>query len=86
MLPAFVLLLVPALEGLDVMIRPRRLAILSLAGLLLAWSLFVQYQGAWERGVLEWNFTPDVDSNPERVWDWSDMQILRGFGSHGQTT
>ena len=83
MLPAFVLLLVPALEGLDGMTGTRRLRIWSLAGLLLASSLFVQYQGASERGVLEWNFTPDVDSNPERVWDWSDMQILRGFGSHG---
>jgi hypothetical protein len=79
-LPLFVLLLVPAWHGLDAASRfTRRLAVPA-GATALAWSLFVAVRGATSFEPHEWNRTPiGINQAPERVWDWRDMQILRGI-------
>ncbi len=85
MLPVLTVLLVPALEGIEGMRGKSRLACLLLAAALLGWSFFVQIRGVVDEGPQRWNSTPDVDLHPERIWDWRDMQILRGFGEDARS-
>lgn len=48
------------------------------AALLLAWSIAVAATGAFVFPHERWNLTPDdVDRHHERLWDWSDVQIVR---------
>ena len=52
----------------------------SCLSVLLLWSIFVNLQGAVVRSTLCWNASPVfIDQSPERLWDWSDPQFLRGF-------
>jgi len=46
-----------------------------------AFSFFVHYRGATQWDVYVWNSLPvNVDKAPERLWDWKDVQFLRGIG------
>ena len=69
-------LLVPAgIAGVGWLRTPPRRA---LAGLALAWSIAVSATGAFVYPHERWNTTPaDVDRFHERLWDWSDPQIVR---------
>jgi hypothetical protein len=50
------------------------------AGLALAWSIFVAGLGAFCYPHEAWNSSPiDVDRAHERLWEWSDNQILRAW-------
>ena len=72
-------LVVPlAAAGMDGRQLPRAA---SAAGILvLAWSVGVSALGAFIFPNERWNLTPrDVDRNHERLWDWSDTQILRAW-------
>jgi hypothetical protein len=52
----------------------------TLGGLLLAWSIAVAALGAFVFPHERWNTDPvDVDRNHERLWNWSDMQVLRAW-------
>jgi hypothetical protein len=52
----------------------------SVAGLTLAWSIFVSGLGAFCYPHDGWNSSPaDVDRAHERLWDWSDNQIARAW-------
>jgi hypothetical protein len=43
-------------------------------------SFGVHFRGANDWDVYRWNSEPiDVDVKPERVWDWGDIQFLRGI-------
>lgn len=90
MIPFLCVLAVPALDGL--VVPPpggrRRLAAVSACSVLAGWSVFVNFQGAWLRSSWCWNNVPtQIDTNPARLWDWTDPQFLRGArrlvaGSH----
>lgn len=58
----------------------RRLApVAATCAVLAAWSVFVNFQGAWLRSSWCWNNEPtEVDADPSRLWDWRDPQFLRG--------
>lgn len=57
-----------------------RWAIRACVATLIAISVFVHYRGATSAETLMWNAMPrDLDRNPERVWDWRDLQFLRGI-------
>ena len=73
-------LLVPAAAfGMDALRGPARVAIASAA---LAWSIAVAAIGAFHHPQDRWNVDPlDVDRHHERLWDWSDMQILRAWNA-----
>ena len=61
-----------------------RRAALVVTALLVAWSFFAQLRAATTWEVWDWNSSPvNVDERPERVWDWRDLQILRGLGAAG---
>lgn len=90
MVPFLVVLALPAVEALA---PPRpwhlpHLAAVSACSLLVVWSVFVNFQGAWLRSSWCWNNLPaEVDREPSRLWDWGDPQFLRGArrllsGSH----
>ena len=52
-------------------------------GLLLVFSIFVHSQGAFDSAVHGWNSTPTpVTEQESRLWDWSDLQFLRGVNVH----
>src|SRR5262249_34739136 len=78
-LALWVVLLVPALDGLAEL-SPRTTALVApIGGAALAWSLFAAVHGALSPAPIYWNSMPiPVEERPERLWDWHDMQILRG--------
>lgn len=77
--PLLVILLVPAIQAMRTWSRRARVTLAPFAAAALAWSLFVAIHGATSSAPGVWNHDPqDVDLHPERVWDWHDMQILRG--------
>ena len=46
---------------------------------LLAWSIAVAATGAFVYPHDVWNSDPEVDVHHERLWDWSDLQIVRAW-------
>lgn len=47
---------------------------------LCAISFSINYRGAVDKSVYLWNGVPNnIDLHPERLWDWSDPQFLRGL-------
>ncbi len=45
----------------------------------IALSFAIHFRGAFHWGVYRWNHRPiNVDEAPDRVWDFSDIQFLRG--------
>ncbi|PAV12994.1 hypothetical protein ASJ81_04510 [Methanosarcina spelaei] len=53
--------------------------IFGLIGIFIIWSLFVQLVGAFYYPMGNWDSKPNVDENPQRLWDWNDTQIMRSF-------
>jgi hypothetical protein len=80
-LPILAWFAMPAVSALGELRGPARRAALAVTALLIAWSFFAQLRAATTWDVWEWNSTPvNVDQQPERAWDWRDLQILRGLG------
>ena len=78
MLDVLPLLAVLAAAGLN----DRALSGFARAGiaLALAWSVAVSAAGAFVFPNERWNLSPaDVDRHHERLWDWSDLQIVRAW-------
>ena len=43
-------------------------------------SFFFHFRGATNWDTQHWNSNPKgIDGNPERLWDWTDPQFLRGL-------
>jgi hypothetical protein len=75
-LPALVLLIAEGLLPLW-----RQPAVRLLATVLLAYGVAVQAIGVYFDDD-DWNRTPTpLELQPQRVWDWSDLQIARALGS-----
>jgi len=54
--------------------------LLSLFVLLVAASLLINLNGAVNKATYLWNSVPtDIDKTPRRLWDWTDLQFLRGL-------
>ena len=71
--PLFILFLIPVVQQ-----QPKSKRTLVLFCALALASLAIQYRGADNPAVFDWNRTPvSVDQNPKRVWDWSDIAFLR---------
>ena len=81
MVPFLIWLLLPFVAAL-----PRyagtyrgRIAI-GLFAVLVSFSAFVHIRGAFAKETKEWNTAPqNVDFHSQRLWNWGDMQIFRGF-------
>jgi hypothetical protein len=80
-LPYFMYFLIPVMAALPGPSGPRRAVRVSVAATLIAISFSINYRGANEPSVYRWNRAPvDIDARPSRVWDWRDLQFLRGRG------
>ena len=78
--PVLALLAVRALVDLHRHGTVARGFVLALFVAAATWSAVVQYRGAVDTAGLKWNATPaNVDRAPWRVWDWNDLQALRGW-------
>jgi hypothetical protein len=78
-LPALMVLCVPAVEAFGRLPRARRAAVATAGTAALAWSLFAAVHGATSEAPHRWNYEPvPVETRPERLWAWTDMQVLRG--------
>lgn len=77
LLPYFIYFLIPVVQTLNLKTIKQAL-ITTLFVLFIAASFFIHGRGAVAANVWQWNFTPrNVDLNPERLWDWKDLQFLR---------
>jgi hypothetical protein len=73
----FTFLLIPLVAELS--IRKKMLLSVTFFAAVL-FSVFVHYRGANAQIVYMWNTYPvNIDSNPSRVWDIYDIQLLRGL-------
>lgn len=80
MTPFFIFFLIPVISLISAQAGWKRIALYSSLLAIVAYSIFVHYQGALRIETFEWNAFPvDVDASPERVWDWRDPQILRPY-------
>ena len=82
-LPYAIYFLLPVLESAQSSQTPARVRGLlgSLVGLLAIVSIGIHFRGATSFSTAGWNIVPlNVDVHPERLWDWSDPQFLRGLG------
>ncbi len=79
-IPFFVYFLIPVVPNLFKLKGVRKYIVNSVFICLMLISFFIHYQGANNWNVFVWNSTPvNVDKNPERIWDWKDIQFLRGI-------
>lgn len=80
MSPYFLYLLVPALVHIPKLQRTKKFVVVGLLFWTIAISFFIHYRGATSEDVYAWNAGPvNVDIDPSRVWDWGDIQFLRGI-------
>jgi hypothetical protein len=56
--------------------RNARTVFIGAAVLLLTLSVTMNAAGALSRLPGRWNATPDIDTHPERLWDWTHPQFL----------
>lgn len=79
-IPYLVYLAIPVFSRLSVLRGPKRVLLATLVSGLIVVSLFIHYRGATSWDTHLWNEEPvGVDDNPARVWDWTDIQFLRGL-------
>lgn len=85
MLPFLVYLVIPVLEVVQSGGFPAAVRVV-LGGLYIALALAgiaIHTHGAISVATIGWNSLPvDVDKHPDRLWDWSDLQFMRGLGAN----
>ena len=80
LMPVFVFFLIPPMQAWLSAASGGRRATAAVFLVLVGASLFIHARGAWSLEAQNWNGVPtDVDSDPGRLWDWSDPQFLRGL-------
>lgn len=79
-LPYFLYFLIPAMAHIRLSRGIRRHILLTGFVVVIVLSFAIHFRGATNWDVHYWNTVPvNVDDYPERVWDWRDMQFLRGL-------
>jgi hypothetical protein len=80
MIPYFAYFLAPAVKHIASLRGWRKAALVSAFACLAAASFAINLRGAADWATWEWNARPvDIDARPSRVWDWRDIQFLRGM-------
>lgn len=80
-MPFLVYFMIPVLAWLSEKRGRGRNWLLSLFVLLAATSLAIHLNGAVNKATYLWNSVPtDIDKTPRRLWDWTDLQFMRGVG------
>jgi hypothetical protein len=79
-LPFFVYFLIPVVAKIGALRGPRKIILGASFAVLAAVSFFVHSRAVLVPEVHLWNEKPvSVDLQPSRVWDWHDIQFLRGI-------
>ncbi|MBN1552172.1 hypothetical protein JW979_11930 [bacterium] len=79
MTPFLLFLLIPLTSKEYVKSNVLRRAMVSVLFVFAVISFFIHYQGSMQWGPTEWNARPvNIDEKPSRLWDWHDVQFLRG--------
>jgi hypothetical protein len=79
MLPVLVFFLIPVVDRVPDLRHPWDAKALAF-GALIALSVFVNFRASTTWAPFDWNHTPNnIDKYPGRLWDWSDVQFLRGL-------
>lgn len=80
MLPYFMYFLIPGVAAVARASGRRGVALTAVLIVLMVASWFIHYRGATSLGPQLWNALPvNIDLQPQRVWDWHDIQFLRGL-------
>lgn len=80
MIPYFIYFLIPAVVYLSKLQGIKNAVFLSIFLGFIGISFFIHYRGATNWDVYAWNAEPvDIDRKPTRLWDWEDIQFLRGI-------
>lgn len=82
-LPYAVYFLIPVLEELHTPNKSPRIrgALGAAFAMLAVVSIAIHSRGVASAATLGWNSSPlDIDNHPNRLWDWTDIQFLRGIG------
>ena len=80
MIPYFIYFLIPVLEAIPDMATMSRAFLSSVFCLFVLISFLIHARGALVWAVHEWNrFPVNVNEKPERLWNWHDIQFLRGI-------
>jgi hypothetical protein len=82
MLPVLAIYLGLFLKYIDLDIKNgKKLLKICIIIVLLLWSCFAQFVGAFYYPNGGWDGNPNVDFHPEKLWDWNDTQIKRTFNA-----
>jgi len=82
LLPYYIYFMIPFMAGLSESTGGKKMALAAMTFSLIAFSFFVNFRGATAMDTWQWNGNPQNISLPEgrhRVWDWGDLQFLRGL-------
>lgn len=80
-IPYFIYFLIPVVERIPKLKGIKKIILASILFCFITISFFIHYRGAtsWDTFVL-WHSKPvSVIEKPERLWDWHDLQFLRGI-------
>jgi hypothetical protein len=78
--PYLVYFLIPVLARLAGARGALRSWLILLFALLGLASFLINLNGAVNKATYRWNSMPtDIDKSPRRLWDWTDLQFLRGI-------
>jgi hypothetical protein len=78
--PFIIFLLVPVSDRLSRRQGLSTKILVSLFIICILASFFIHSRGATSGYVYAWNEYPvDIDKAPERIWNWRDIQFLRGY-------
>lgn len=79
-LPYFLYFLVPVFTEISKLSGAKRTGFVVVLCCTLVISFLIHFRGATNWDVHYWNSEPiNVDEDPSRVWDWRDIQFLRGI-------
>jgi hypothetical protein len=79
LIPYFVYFMIPSLTALFDFSGFRRKIFISTLSVFIAVSFFINSRGATSQAVYDWYSDPPIKENQERLWDWHDIQFLRGL-------
>lgn len=85
MLPYLMYFLIPVLAMIPQLSEKEKTPFLLVFLCLIGISFFVHYVSSTEWEVWRWNTDPlNVDQYPSRIWDWNDIQFMRGVFPHSK--
>ncbi|MCL4394645.1 MAG: hypothetical protein M1482_07560 [Chloroflexi bacterium] len=81
MIPYLIYMVIPAVGRIPRLVGSKKLIYVSVFVTALVVSCLIHFRGVTSNEVYAWNEQPtEVGENTSRLWDWRDIQFLRGTG------